>query len=200
VVDRRLAYSSQITQLRQQLQWLIDLERLLDPLKMPEQPPPTSQSVAEKVDRYLKDLLVQTTAGANEEAQTVAAHIEKTLRNHWWGLFQCYDVGGLPRTNNDLERYLRRIKMGQRRITGRKNVQDAIVRYGSHLAFVDYQEGLEGLLDRLKKVSQDDFLRERRSLDITLLREQKRHRFRYHREQLLKGLETRWETAINQIS
>jgi hypothetical protein len=162
---------------------------------MPEQPPPTSQSVAEQVDRYLKDLLAQITAEANEEAQTVAAHIEKTFRHHWWGLFQCYEVAGLPRTNNDLERYLRRIKMGQRRITGRKNVQDAIIRYGSYLAFVDYQEGLEELLCRLKKVSQDDFLRERRSLDISLLREQKRHQFRYHRDQFLMELESRWELA-----
>jgi hypothetical protein len=37
----------------------------------------------------------------------------------------------------------------QRRITGRKNVHDFILRYGSFAAFVDYAEGEEELFKRL---------------------------------------------------
>ena len=31
------------------------------------------------------------------------AHFRKVTRSYWPGLFRCYDIEGLPRTNNDLE-------------------------------------------------------------------------------------------------
>ena len=31
------------------------------------------------------------------------AHFHKVTASYWPGLFCCYDVPGLPRTNNDLE-------------------------------------------------------------------------------------------------
>jgi hypothetical protein len=30
-------------------------------------------------------------------------HFLKVTRSYWSGLFRCYDIKGLPRTNNDLE-------------------------------------------------------------------------------------------------
>ena len=32
-------------------------------------------------------------------------HFRKVTRSSWAGLFRCYDVEGLPRTNNDLEQF-----------------------------------------------------------------------------------------------
>jgi hypothetical protein len=192
----RLPFADQVTQLRRQRQWLIDLEHLLALPEKPGQPPLTSQSVAQDVDHYLTELLAQVMADTDEEDQRVAVHINKTFRERWWGLFKCYDVDGLPRTNNDLERYMRRIKSGQRRILGRKNVHDFIIRYGRYAACVDYQESLDELLTRLRQVSQDDFIRERRALDGALLREQKRHRFRHHQPDYLRELEERWADAV----
>jgi hypothetical protein len=196
IADRRLPFASQVAQLRQQRQWLIDLEHLLDPPEPPGQPPPTSQSVVQAVEQYLTKLVTQVAVDMTQEDQQVAAHLDKTFRERWWGLFTCYDVDGLPRTNNELERYMRRIKSGQRRILGRKNVHDFIIRYGRYAACVDYQENVDGLLLRLQQVSQDDFLRERRALDSALLREQKRYRFRHHPDDYLRELETRWTTAV----
>jgi hypothetical protein len=115
IADCRLPFADQVAQLRRQRQWLIDLEHLLDPSKQPDQPPLTSQSVAQAVDQYLTKLLVKVAADTDEEDQQVAVHINDTFRNRWWGLFTCYDVEHLPRTNNDLETYMRRIKTGQRR-------------------------------------------------------------------------------------
>jgi hypothetical protein len=185
-----------VAQLRQQRQWLIDLEHLLDPPAKPGQPPPTSQSVTQAVDHYLTKLLARVAAVGDEEDQQVATHINKTFRERWWGLFKCYEVEGLPRTNNELERYMRRIKSGHRRVLGRKNVHDFIIRYGRHAACVDYQESVDELLARLQQVSQDDFLRERRALEVALLREQKRHRFRHHQADYLRELENRWCIAV----
>ena len=198
IADCRLPFADQVARLRQQRQWLIDLEHLLDPSKQPDQPPPTSQSVAQAVDHCLTELLAKVATDTDEENQWVAAHIDETFRNRWWGLFTCYDVEDLPRTNNDLERYMRRIKTGHRRITGRKNVHDFIIRYGRHAACVDFRESVDDLLDRLRQVSHEDFLRERRALDTALLREQKRHRFRHHQPDYLHELEDRWAAAVEE--
>jgi hypothetical protein len=199
IADCRLPFADQVARLRQQRQWLIDLEHLLDPPKQPDQLPPTSQSVAQAVDHYLAELLAKAVTDKDEESQRVTAHIDETFRNRWWGLFTCYDVEDLPRTNNDLERYMRRIKTGHRRITGRKNVHDFIIRYGRHAACVDYRESVDDLLDRLRQVSHEDFLRERWALDTALLREQKRHRFRHHQPDYLHELEDRWAAAVEKV-
>jgi hypothetical protein len=196
IVDCRLPFADQVAQLRRQRQWLIDLEHLLDPSKQPDQPPPTRQSVAQAVDQYLTKLLAQVAAGTDAEDQQVAVHINENFRNRWWGLFTCYDVAHLPRTNNDLETYMRRIKTGQRRVSGRKNVHDFLIRYGRYAACVDYRESVDDLLARLRQVSHDDFLREREALDIALLREQKRHRFRHHQDDYLRELEEHWAAAV----
>ena len=192
-----MAFAGQVEQLRKQRQWLIDLEHLLDPPDPSDQPPLTSQEVSQQVDRYLVELLRIVAASSNENDQRVAGHINETFRNRWWGLFQCYDVEGLPRTNNELERYMRRIKTGQRRISGHKNVHDFLIRYGRYAAFVDYQENVDELLARLRRVSQEEFLRERQTLDDALLREQKRYRFRHHQADYLKELEERWAEAVD---
>lgn len=196
ITDCRLPFADQVAQLRRQRQWLIDLEHLLDLSKQSEQPPLTSRRVAQAVDRYLTELLAQVAFDGDEEDQRVAMHINRTFRNRWWGLFTCYDVEDLPRTNNELERYMRRIKTGQRRVSGRKNVHDFIIRYGRYAACVDYRESVDELLARLQQVSHDDFLRERRALDTALLREQKRYRFRHHQADYLRELEERWATAV----
>jgi hypothetical protein len=198
IVDQRLPFTDQVTRLRRQRQWLIDREHLLDPSPQPGQSPPTSQSVAQAVDDYLVDLMAQVTAEADEEDQLVAAHIAQTFRNRWWGLFTCYDVDDLPRTNNELETYLRRIKTGQRRISGRTNVHDFIIRYGRYVTCVDHQESLDQLLIRVQQVSQAGFLSEWQALDTALLREQKRHRFYHHRDVYLRDLEQRWAVAVEQ--
>jgi hypothetical protein len=47
-------------------------------------------------------------------------HFLKVTRSYWPGLFRCYDVAGLPRTNNDLERFFGSYRYHERRCSGRK--------------------------------------------------------------------------------
>jgi hypothetical protein len=125
-------------------------------------------------------------------------HINKIFRSLWWGLFTCYDVEGLPRTNNELERFIRQIRMGYRRVSGRKNVHDFVIRYGSYVALIDPAESQDELLARMAEVDQEEFLKERKQLNLTILEEAKIHRFQCHREKYLAELEARWDAAIAQ--
>ena len=193
LTQRRQPFASRVERYRRQRQWLIDLEHLLDPDRCP---PKTSTGVAQAVELYLLDLTSHLVT--DPEDQMVADHINRIFRSFWWGLFACYDVTGLPRTNNELERFIRQIKMGQRRVSGRKNVQDFIIRYGAYAALVDNAESQAELLARLEQVDQAEFLKERTRLHLTLLQEAKLHRFRFHRADYLADLEARWEAAIAQ--
>jgi hypothetical protein len=44
----------------------------------------------------------------------------KVTRSYWPGLFRCYDVAGLPRTNNELEQFFGSYRYHERRASGRK--------------------------------------------------------------------------------
>jgi hypothetical protein len=59
------------------------------------------------------------------------AHFLKVSRSYWPGLFHCYDVPDLPRTNNDLEQCFGAHRYHERRATGRKGASPALVRRGS---------------------------------------------------------------------
>jgi hypothetical protein len=197
ITEQRLPLAPQMEELRQQRQWLIDLDHLLE---VPEQTTASrgaAQQVAQAVRQYLSELTVAAAQSHSESHRQVVAHFEKTFHSHWWGLFECYAVAGVPRTNNDLEQFFRRLKEGQRRITGRKNIQEFILRYGPAAACLDYEEGLDQLLARLRLVSQADFLRERQCLTLLLRREQKQHRFRHHRPVYLHALEVQWSALAH---
>jgi hypothetical protein len=47
-------------------------------------------------------------------------HFGKVTKSYWPGLFRCYDVDGLPRTNNDLEQFFGSYRYHERRCSGRK--------------------------------------------------------------------------------
>jgi hypothetical protein len=54
-------------------------------------------------------------------------HFLKVTRSYAPGLFHCYDLENLPRTNNDLEHLFGRWRHHQRRCTGRKAAPASLV-------------------------------------------------------------------------
>jgi hypothetical protein len=58
------------------------------------------------------------------------AHFLKVSRSYWPGLFHCYEVQELPRTNNDLEQAFGAHRYHERRATGRKAASPALVLRG----------------------------------------------------------------------
>jgi hypothetical protein len=148
--------------------------------------------VAGQVDQYLVQLITDVESTDDDLDRQIATHINQTFRNRWWGLFTCYDIPGLPRTNNEMETFLRRLRTGQRRVTGRKKVHDFIVQYGWLVAFLDASESQADLLERLGQVAYEDFLRERKQLDAVQQWTASRHRFRHKRVVFFRQLEERW--------
>ncbi len=55
----------------------------------------------------------------------------KVTTSYWPGLFYCYDVADLPRTNNDLEHVFGSARYHERRATGRKQAPPGLVVRGS---------------------------------------------------------------------
>jgi len=58
-------------------------------------------------------------------------HFSQVTQSYWNGLFHCYQVKDLPRTNNDLEQFFSTARHIERRVTGRKSASPTLVVRGS---------------------------------------------------------------------
>lgn len=85
------------------------------------------------VKRRLQGLLgAMTRHQARAGSLTPAVdHFLKVSHSYWPGLFPCYSVPDLPRTNNDLEQFFGAHRYHERRTTGRKGASPALVLRGS---------------------------------------------------------------------
>jgi hypothetical protein len=173
---------------------VIELARVFEPCDK-QGHPRTARQVKREVKQFLERLAHE--AAEQPDQAKVIASITKAVRHRWWGLFTCYRVSNVPSSNNDLETFFKDMKHHQRRITGRKSVQEFILRYGPFAAFIDYAESFEDLLARLRQVKPEDFQQARQALQKVQLRLKKLYRFRHHPDEYYRDLETRWEKAIS---
>ncbi len=58
-------------------------------------------------------------------------HFRTVTKSYWPGLFQCYQVSDLPRTNNDLEHFFGSARHHERRVSGRKVATSTLVVRGA---------------------------------------------------------------------
>lgn len=65
------------------------------------------------------------------ELEPAVAHFLKVTKSYWRGLFHCYEIPGLPRTNNELEQTFGTVRHGERRATGRKRASPGTVVRGA---------------------------------------------------------------------
>jgi hypothetical protein len=65
------------------------------------------------------------------ELAPAVTHFQKVSTSYWAGLFHCYQVNDLPRTNNDLEQFFGTARHIERRVTGRKRASPTLVVRGS---------------------------------------------------------------------
>jgi hypothetical protein len=120
-------------------------------------------------------------------------HVTDNMRPQ---LIQCYDLEGVPRTNNDMEGFIRSIKARYRRISGRKNWNRYLLRYGRRVAYYEAQVRLGASaadLDVQVRALPHRRWRTARAEQLARQEEQlKQYRVRHRRTQFLASLEARW--------
>lgn len=74
---------------------------------------------------------IQQEAAPTPELQRMAAEFAKVTASYGTQVFPCYDVAGLPRTNNELEQLFGGVRHQLRRATGQKNAPTSLVVTGA---------------------------------------------------------------------
>lgn len=175
---------------------LCAIAQLLEPTAEPETgQPPTGAQVRQRVEAALDEVATAQTEGRIPLwLQQPLEHLVIVLRRLGAGLYHCYDVPGLPRTNNDLEHFYRQVKAGERRITGHTRSDTFVVRVGGFAVYAAAagSDSEAALRQRLAAVPAADWQRERVLLRATQERQTKMRRFRLHRAAYLADLEARW--------
>ncbi len=114
-----------------------------------------------------------------------------TVTMHYWrGLFHCYAVAELPRTNNDLEQYFGTARYLERRATGRKRPTTALTVRGVVqviAAVATYRSPCAGTDLQRRDISH--WRRVRVDLDTRHETRRRRHRFRHDPHAYLATLE-----------
>jgi Transposase, Mutator family len=107
--------------------WLRDIAYILEPV-------PTHPLSAEDIAGQLRSYLdtVQRQPEVPALLETFGRHLDTVSRSYWPGLFHCYEVPGLPRTNNELESHFRETRRRLLRTTGQQGqTQRTLQRQGA---------------------------------------------------------------------
>jgi hypothetical protein len=201
-VAERTLWSEQLAQVKRMHQWVLDVEGILDGSWIQAGAVVSNAKVGRRLDTWRRRMSRHLTDGTlSELEQECLAVFLKQLTNLRSHLVQCYNQEGFPRTNNEMERSIRALKTRYRRISGRKNWNSYLLRYGRAVAYYEWWEQDAPRRQQLvEQASRLDRLRWRvlRREATTAQREQlTRFRFRHKREAFLCSLEERWATAAS---
>ena len=153
----------------------------------------TTNQAASEVQTAFDDLLGDMTDHVVEQGTLTSAiqHFLKVTASYAPDLFHCYDVPGLPRTNNDLEHTFGTARHHERRATGRKTGDAGLVQRGQArlLASVVGQCQVMEAAD-LTPTDLAAWQAMRQELDFRAEARRAQHRFRHDPAAYLATLET----------
>jgi hypothetical protein len=196
LVTRALAAGGQpASDLRIAHTWLVDLAHTLEPDPVDAPTRRQGTTMRQQVERLLETLPGRFPPGRVPSwLQEKAAYVGTVLRRLGAGLYPCYDVPGLPRTDNDLEHFYRQLKAGERRATGHRRSDAFVVRVGGFAAYAAAARTLSEaeLCAQLATVSASAGHASRAALRATQARQTQMHRFHLHPQRYLSDLEARW--------
>jgi transposase IS66 family protein len=205
IVAERAIWTDQLAQIKRLHGWLLEVEHLLDERQASEGEALSNGTVGSRLDRWRERMATHLTDGAlpalERECLTEFLHVLTNLRPH---LVQCYDRQDFPRTNNDMERSIRGLKTQYRRVSGRKNWNAYLLRYGRSVAYAAWWEQdaahrklLEQSAGRLDRARWRQLRQETTRAQSEQLT---RFRFRHKRQALLASLEERWAIPAQSAS
>jgi len=204
LVAQRSLWTEQVEQVKRMRQWVLDAEHILDGSWATNEDVLSNEHVARRFDHWLqamKEHLTSDTLSSTE--QSCLQPFLQIFMNLRPSLIQCYDREAFPRTNNDTERSIRAIKTRYRRISGRKNWNSYLLRYGRCVAFYDWWQQDPSrscqLEQQLKQLTPQQWRDGRQQTTTAQCEQLKRFRFRHHRETYLTSLEGRWAKASQSV-
>jgi Transposase IS66 family len=200
MVGERRAWAEQLAQVKRLRQWVLDAEHILDASWAKPGERVSNEQVGRRFDRWRKTVsrcLADSSLSPVE--QECLGQFLQVLANQRPYLIQCDNCQEFPRTNNELERSIRGVKTQYRRISGRKNWNSYLLRYGRCVAYAAWweqdrahQQLFEQRVEHLDRNRWRELRQETKAAQGEHLT---RFRFRHKRQQFLASLEARWETA-----
>jgi hypothetical protein len=201
ILAERVAWASQLMQIKRIHGWVVEVEHLLDGSWAQPGEVVSNATVGSRLDAWREQMAQLLADGTLSELEREClSEFLQVLSNLRPYLVQCYDRKAFPRTNNEMERSIRGLKTQYRRVSGRKNWNAYLLRYGRCVAYATWWEQdaahrqqLELRAARLDRAR----WRELRQETTTAQREQlTRFRFRHRRQAYLNSLEERWAAAV----
>jgi hypothetical protein len=200
IVAERAAWAEQLAQVKRLHGWLLEVEHLLDESLAAAAEVVSNATVGSRLDSWREQMARHLSDGPlcelERECLTEFLQVLSNLRPH---LVQCYDREDFPRTNNEMERSIRRLKTRYRRISGRKNWNAYLLRYGRSIAYYEWWEQdaarRQQLIERASKLDHPRWRVLRREASVAQHEQLTRFRFRHKRQALLASLEARWAAA-----
>ena len=193
-------WDSSIEQVKRMRAWVLAAEHILDGSWAEREEEVTNQQVGQRFDAWYRELQALAQSGMlHDDEQHCLDHFLQVLAHLRPRLIHCYDVAQFPRTNNEMEGCIRAIKTRYRRISGRKNWDGYLLRYGRRVAYYEWwaQEAQrQHKLDhKLRQVDRDCWRQMRREISCGPSEQLKRYRFRHRQPAFLADLEVRWVRA-----
>jgi hypothetical protein len=200
ILAHRAKWATELAQVRRMQRWVLEAEQILSGSWAQPGEVVSNETVGQRLDAWRQRLAGQLTSGTlSELEQECLAEFVQVLSNLRPYLVQCYNRQDFPRTNNELERSIRGLKTQYRRVSGRKNWNTYLLRYGRSVAYASWweqdaahQQQLEHHVARLDRTRWRTFRRETKATQSEQL---KRFRFRHRRQHYLTSLEARWAAA-----
>jgi hypothetical protein len=192
----RAPFAQDLARLRAGQAWLLEADVLLS---APAEPPAGAPSSdAQQAFVAWRDSVARSARRLPPPYADCLAHFVAVLTRMQPHLFAWMLQAGLPRTNNDLERFIRAMKTRYRRMSGRKNWQAYLLRYGQRIAFFE----TSGLVEdpaagacHLRRVAYALWPHARRQHRPLAHRLRTQFRFLHRRATTLRMLEERWAQA-----
>jgi hypothetical protein len=168
--------------------WLHDIAYILEPGMVPR----SAEQVASQLRGYLDT--VRSRPDLPPSVQQLGAHLDTVSRSYWPGLFHCYDVPGLPRTNNELESRFRDTSRRLLRTTGQKGLTQRTLQRQGAWELLPRPSTEADILDALPHTSPEELAQERQRFAAHRRRFAMQSRSRRQTQAQCAQLRRMWET------
>lgn len=108
----------------------------------------------------------------------------------------CYDIVGLPGTNNEYESLYGRVKRQLRHHLGFSELREPLLRHGAWTVLQIDVSSPDELRDRLEQVSWKEYAAERVRYGRRMEQFRRRYRWRHQRDALLQQRLADWAEAV----